>query len=150
MAAFCDRGGAKPVLSIDGNGSADMGGKALNMKALILFGHGARDERWAAPFHRLRDMTAAMRPDLAVELAFLEFMEPALPTLVLRLVSAGCTDVTLVPIFFGQGGHVLRDLPLMLEELRRDYSTVTFRVADAVGESEEVLKAIATYCLSKA
>jgi sirohydrochlorin cobaltochelatase len=119
------------------------------MKALILFGHGARDERWAAPFHRLRDMTAAMRPDLMVALAFLEFMEPALPALVLRLVSAGCTEMTLVPIFFGQGGHVLRDLPLMLEELRRDYPTVKFQVADAVGESEEVQKAISAYCLSK-
>jgi sirohydrochlorin cobaltochelatase len=26
-----------------------------------------------------------------------------------------------VPVFLGQGGHVLRDLPLMVEELRQQH-----------------------------
>ena len=45
----------------------------------------------------------------AVLLAFLELMEPDLPTAVGSLVSDGCSVVTVVPVFFGQGGHVRRD-----------------------------------------
>jgi sirohydrochlorin cobaltochelatase len=123
---------------------------ALSMKdsSLILFAHGARDARWAEPFRRLRDIIAAQVPDTHVELAFLEFMEPALPALVDRLVREGCTRITVVPVFFGQGGHVLRDLPAMMETLRKTYPMIALKVTEAVGESPDVLQAIARYCLS--
>ena len=38
-------------------------------RALILFAHGARAASWAAPFQRLRELTARQRPDVAVSLA---------------------------------------------------------------------------------
>ncbi len=88
-------------------------------RALILFAHGARDARWAAPFERLRDMLRGQLQEVRVELAFLELMTPRLPQLVDELVAQGCADITVVPVFFGQGGHVLRDLPPMAEEIRR-------------------------------
>src|SRR5690606_41397083 len=66
---------------------------------------------WARPFVQLRDLVAALRADVQVELAFLDMMQPALPDLAARLAAAGCGAVTIVPMFLGQGGHVLRDLP---------------------------------------
>jgi sirohydrochlorin cobaltochelatase len=54
-------------------------------RALILFAHGARAASWAAPFQRLRDLTAQQRPDLAVSLAFLELMTPSLLFLLLAI-----------------------------------------------------------------
>ena len=116
-------------------------------RLLVLFGHGARDPRWARPFERLRDLARAQRPDVAVELAFLEFMTPSLPDLVQDAVARGVSEVTLVPVFLGQGGHVLRDLPAMLDELRAAHPGLAIRTADAVGESPEVLAAIAQYCV---
>jgi len=116
--------------------------------ALILFAHGARDPRWAAPFQRLQTMTQLSLPDVAVELAFLEFMTPTLPDLVAKLVEQGCEQVTVSPIFLGQGGHVLRDLPILLDELRTRYPSLTIKLATAVGEEESVLQAIRDYCIS--
>ena len=116
--------------------------------ALILFAHGARDPRWAAPFQRLQTMTQLSLPDVAVELAFLEFMTPTLPDLVAMLVEQGCEQVTVSPIFLGQGGHVLRDLPILLDELRTRYPSLTIKLATAVGEEESVLQAIRDYCIS--
>ncbi|MES2758700.1 MAG: CbiX/SirB N-terminal domain-containing protein [Pseudomonadota bacterium] len=116
-------------------------------RALILFAHGARAASWAAPFERLRDLTAARLPDVPVSLAFLELMEPRLPAEVARLAAAGVDEVTVVPVFLGQGGHLLRDLPLLVDQLRIDHPGVAITVAGAVGEDAAVLAAMTDYCV---
>lgn len=116
-------------------------------RALILFAHGARDARWAAPFERLQDILQKQLPDVSVSLAFLELMTPRLPELAQDLEDKGYTELTIVPVFFGQGGHVLRDLPIIVDELRQKHAQMTIKVAGAVGEDESVLHAIAQYCL---
>ncbi len=120
----------------------------MTTTALILFAHGARDPRWAAPFERLQQIAQSQLPDVAVRLAFLELMNPRLPETVAELVGAGCTQVTVVPVFLGQGGHVLRDLPLIVEQLHADHPQLQVKVAEAVGENPQVLSAIAHYCIS--
>jgi sirohydrochlorin cobaltochelatase len=116
-------------------------------QALILFAHGARDPRWSAPFERLQQLTQAQLPSTTVQLAYLELMQPRLPETVAALVAEGCQQVTVVPVFFGQGGHVLRDLPLIVDELKASHPSLPIHVAQAVGESAEVLNAIAQYCV---
>jgi sirohydrochlorin cobaltochelatase len=120
-----------------------MGGRAL-----VLFAHGARAASWAAPFEQLRDMVAVRAPDVDVSLAFLELMSPRLPEQVAALVARGVNDVTVVPVFLGQGGHVLRDLPLILDEMRLAHPGVAIRAVGAVGEDPTVLRAMTDYCLS--
>lgn len=116
-------------------------------KALVLFAHGARDPRWAQPFQKLQQRAQAQLPDAEVVLAFLELMEPRLPAVVTELVGKGIEQVSVVPVFLGQGGHVLRDLPPMIDELRAAHPQLQLQVADAVGESPAVLDAIAGYCV---
>lgn len=115
-------------------------------RALVLFAHGARDPRWAAPFERLQAILQSRLPDVSVHLAFLELMAPRLPELAQDLEDRGYTELTVVPVFFGQGGHVLRDLPQLVEELRQRHADMTIKVAAAVGEDDSVLQAIADYC----
>lgn len=119
----------------------------MNSRALVLFAHGARDPKWAEPFERLQGIIQPQLPDVTVSLAFLELMTPRLPELVRQLEETGYTEVTVVPVFFGQGGHVLRDLPVLLEQLRRDHPEMTLKAAGAVGEDASVLNAIAKYCI---
>ena len=119
----------------------------MSRTALILFAHGARDPRWAAPFERLQQIAQAQLPDVTVRLAFLELMNPRLPETVAELVGAGCTEITVVPVFLGQGGHVLRDLPVIVEQLHADHPQLQIKVAQAVGENPAVLGAIASYCI---
>ena len=121
-------------------------------QALILFAHGARAASWAAPFERLRDLTQARMPDATVHLAFLELMSPRLPELVQLLLAdlpeGAVLDATVVPVFLGQGGHVLSDLPLLLDELRLAHPQLRLKVVEAVGENPSVLAAIADYCVA--
>ncbi|MEO0317802.1 MAG: hypothetical protein RL404_1500 [Pseudomonadota bacterium] len=117
-------------------------------KALVLFAHGARDPRWAQPFQKLQQRAQARLPDAEVVLAFLELMEPRLPAVVADLAGKGIQQVSVVPVFLGQGGHVLRDLPPMIDELRTAYPSTQISVSEAVGENAAVLDAIAAYCIS--
>ena len=119
----------------------------MHDKALILFAHGARAASWAVPFQRLQQLTQESLPAVKVELAFLELMQPQLPETVERLIADGCHDITITPIFLGQGGHVLRDLPLMVEALCMRFPQVHIKQVVAAGEDVGVLHAIRDYCL---
>ena len=86
-------------------------------------------------------------PGSAVRLCFLELMAPSLPDTLAELAAAGVADITVVPVFFGQGGHLRRDLPVLLDDCRRAHPGVGIRCAAAVGEVEGVLDAIVGYCV---
>ncbi len=116
------------------------------VRGIVLFAHGARDPRWAEPFERLRDRVAARAPDAPLSLAFLEFMQPDLAAAATALVDAGCGALTIVPVFLGQGGHLRRDLPALVDALRVALPAVDIRVAGPVGEDDAVLDAMARYC----
>ncbi|MEP6942957.1 MAG: CbiX/SirB N-terminal domain-containing protein [Betaproteobacteria bacterium] len=128
--------------------SAALYGGGVVSAGLILFAHGARDERWAEPFERLRDKVAAARPGAHVRLAFLEIMRPDLGAAVTELVSLGCNAVQIAPVFLGQGGHVRRDLPELVRAVGAQHRGVTLILTQAVGEDERVLDAIAAVCLA--
>jgi sirohydrochlorin cobaltochelatase len=116
-------------------------------RALVLFAHGARAASWAAPFERLRDGLRARLPGTPVTLAFLELMEPRLPEAVAALVADGAADVTVVPVFLGQGGHLLRDLPALAEQIRAAHPGLRLRLAGAIGEDAGVQAAMMDYCV---
>ncbi len=110
---------------------------------LILFAHGARDPRWATPFEAVAERVRRARPNARVRLAYLEFMTPTLPEAGAELAAAGCMRVDLLPLFLGAGGHVRRDLPLLLDALRAEHPSVRFTLHTAVGEVDSVIDAMA-------
>jgi sirohydrochlorin cobaltochelatase len=119
------------------------------MKAIILFGHGARDSRWREPFDRLADLWCQQHAGIPVELAFLEMMQPSLEEAVAALVLKGATQVTVVPVFFGQGGHLRNDFPVLLDACREKFPNITLSATPAVGEDLPVLQAIVDFGMSK-
>ncbi|MFJ5382398.1 sirohydrochlorin chelatase, partial [Cupriavidus sp. CER94] len=112
---------------------------AASKPAIVLFGHGARDARWREPFDRLQGKLVALLPGCAVRLAFLELMAPSLAEAIDELAGTGVNAITVVPVFFGQGGHLRRDFPVLIEECRAKYPGVTIQAATAVGEVDGVL-----------
>lgn len=113
--------------------------------AVVLFGHGARNPEWARPMQRIRAHMLAEADAPAVELAFLEFMQPDLPAAVAALVAGGAARIAIVPVFLAQGGHLQRDLPLMLDEIRQRHPGCVITLARAAGEAEAVIAAMAGY-----
>ncbi|MBU3540840.1 sirohydrochlorin chelatase [Polynucleobacter sp. UB-Tiil-W10] len=112
------------------------------MKAIILFGHGARDIRWREPFDRLASLWREQHAGVAVELAFLEMMQPSLEEAVTSLSGLGATHITVVPVFFGQGGHLRNDFPVLLSACQEKFPQITLSTTPAVGEDLAVLQAI--------
>lgn len=122
-------------------------------QGVILFGHGARDARWAEPFQRLasvvRGQRAAAGDPGPVGLAYLELMEPDLAGAIALQAESGCAVITVIPVFFGQGAHLRDDLPLLLDACRAAHPELEIRCTEAVGEVPTVLEAIAHFCLAQ-
>lgn len=124
---------------------------------LLLFAHGARDPNWARPFQAVAERCRQARgePALAgarsrVALGFLEFMAPDLVTAGQQLVAAGCRQVVVVPLFLGAGGHVRKDIPGLLDQLRNAHPEVAFHLQPAIGEVPAVIDAMAGAALAGA
>lgn len=114
----------------------------MNTKAIVLFGHGARDVRWREPFDRLASLWKVRNPNTPVELAFLELMQPSLEEAIASLIGVGATEVVVVPVFFGQGGHLRNDFPVLLAACQEKFPDVSLSATPAVGEDDAVLQAI--------
>lgn len=112
-------------------------------KAIVLFGHGARDPQWAEPMQRLQSMLIAQVPDVQVELAFLELMEPSLPDVVDCMAMGGVSHIHVVPIFFGRGGHLKNDFPVIMAEMKQKHPGLNIEATSAVGQWDAVWLAIA-------
>jgi sirohydrochlorin cobaltochelatase len=113
------------------------------MRGIILFAHGARDPRWAEPFERTAALLRSLRPDRQVCTAYLEFLNPDLDTAGRALAKSGCSVVDVLPMFLGAGGHVRKDLPKKLDALRAAFPDVRWELHRAIGESAELLSAMA-------
>jgi sirohydrochlorin cobaltochelatase len=117
--------------------------------AIVLFAHGARDIRWKEPFIKLQDIIQSNNPKQRVELAFLELMTPDMPTVINQLVIDGYTEAVVIPVFFGQGGHIRNDFPAILKECQAKHPQLKLSSKPAVGEDLGVLEAIAKYCTNQ-
>ena len=115
---------------------------------LILFAHGARDPRWAAPFEAVAARVRAAQPSVALRLAYLELMSPSLPEAAASLLAEDCTAITIVPLFLGAGGHVRKDLPLIVDGLRAAHPAVHWHLQPPVGELPSVIDALAAAALA--
>jgi sirohydrochlorin cobaltochelatase len=121
----------------------------MTTSGLLLFAHGARDPQWARPFHAVLAQACAARPDLHIALAYLEFMAPDLHTAGAELAQQGCRTITIVPLFLGAGGHVRKDLPVLMADLQAKHPKVDWQLSPAIGELDSVVHAIALAALTQ-
>ncbi len=118
--------------------------------AVILFAHGARDPRWAEPFLRVVAAVRASAPDLAVELAYLEHLEPRLLEAARALAAKGARTIRVVPLFFGRGGHLRVEVPRLVAEAEAALTGVKVELGLAAGDDPAVIEALAAYCVRAA
>ena len=117
---------------------------------IILLAHGARDPRWAEPFERIAEKVRAAAPDLAIELAFLEFMTPDLATAARRLAGSGAAVIRVIPLFFGRGGHLRIEVPRLVAEIAATMPGVRLDLLAAAGDDDAIVEALVAFCLAAA
>ena len=115
----------------------------IHRSALVLFAHGARDPEWAEPFRAIAVRVAASRKDLSVKLAFLELQTPSLTDAITELATAGHTTIHVAPLFMAQGGHLKKDVPILLDDIRRQHPALTIELLPAIGDVPRLRDAIA-------
>jgi sirohydrochlorin cobaltochelatase len=113
------------------------------MKALILFAHGSRDPAWAKPIHAVRDLIQCQNPSSHVCAAFLEFMTPNLAGTLQDLSEQGIRQVVILPMFIAAGGHLLNDLPRLVDEICSKLPDMRVTIASPVGALPSVQDAMA-------
>ena len=111
-------------------------------EGLVLFAHGSSDPQWAQPFERIALSLQKKLPAVAVALAFLEH-GTSLEEAVAALAAKGAGSIRVVPVFFGQGGHLKEDLPKLMLEVRRAYPRLDLLQELPIGENPNVIEAIA-------
>ncbi len=119
-------------------------------RGLILFAHGSRDPQWRAPMEAVAARAAGLDPQARVACAYLELMEPDLPTCAAGMAAQGLNDITIVPMFLGVGRHAREDLPELVHALRQQHPQIRFDLRPAVGEDERVVDMLARIALSPA
>lgn len=114
-------------------------------RGIVLFGHGSRDPLWRGPMDavaaRLREQGAL------VECAFLELQQPDLAESGRGLVTAGATELVVLPMFLGTGKHAREDLPGLVQALREAHPATAITVLPSVGEDARVLDLLARMAL---
>jgi len=79
--------------------------------ALLGIGHGSRDPRHAASLRRLATAVGYARPDVRVEVGFLDLCGPDVTTALGTLAASGARSVVVLPLFLAHGYHVRHDVP---------------------------------------
>ena len=83
----------------------------MTAPALIALAHGSRDPRSKATIEALVAETRQMRPDLRIEVAFLDHVRPSFETAVNKLVRARFEEIVVVPLLLSEAFHAKVDVP---------------------------------------
>lgn len=102
-------------------------------RGLILFAHGSRDPAWASTLQALAGEISAIAPNVLVRCAFLELLQPDLPSVVDDLANR-VSEVDICPIFWSGGGHVQRDLPRLLAQAQARHPLLALRLRPVLSE----------------
>ena len=117
------------------------------LQAVILFGHGSRDPRWAQTLQAVAERVQSIHPELMVRCAFLEFMQPGLPETLRALHEEGLSCIRIAPVFLAAGGHVLRDLPELVAPIQAECPGLQVEIVAALGADPGVIEAMARAAL---
>ena len=114
-------------------------------RAVLLFAHGSRDPNWAAPFQRLKKILQDRLPGQRIELSFLELMHPTFDEAADMIATSHHCVVSVVPLFLAPGGHIRGDLPALISAARTRHPGLDFRLLPSLGDSAEIIEAIAVW-----
>jgi sirohydrochlorin cobaltochelatase len=117
--------------------------------AIVLFAHGSRDPKWAEPFKAIQSLIRAQMPELPVELAFLELMQPGIQECLTSLANQGVKRVSVVPVFLAAGRHLREDLPALIAPIRSQFPELKINVSAPIGDLPEFQAAIAKLALAQ-
>lgn len=115
---------------------------------LVLLAHGSEDARWQEPFERLQQALSSRADELGgVALAYLQFCPPTLAEALQSCEEQGARKVLVLPVLMSGRGHLMRDVPPVVEAACSAVPGVDVVLSGALGEQREVLEGMVQACL---
>ena len=109
------------------------------MKSVLFVSHGSPAEQAGQEIEAIASKLRRCVDASFLETAFLEVNEPDIPTGIRRCVEKGATEVIVVLNFLNNGKHAGKQIPAMVEEARRQYPHVSFRITPCVGTHDKMI-----------
>ena len=114
------------------------------MESLLVVAHGSR--RQASNEEVISNVTLfkncyAKEVDIVLT-AFLELAEPTIPDSIDCLVRLGSRKITVLPYFLAAGTHVVKDVPAIINEMKRKYPHVEFVITPHIGSADVIIAAL--------
>ena len=107
--------------------------------ALVMLAPGSNDPAVTSVTHRLRHDLQTLRPEIGVQIAFLDHCSPTVSQVVSQLVGRGYQEIVLVPLRLSQATSDDPALTGLLHRVQAAYPTTTFALAQPVGPAARVL-----------
>lgn len=114
------------------------------MRVLVVAAHGSR---LPSSNDEIRKLAAELAPAVSdryqrVDAAFLELAEPSIGAAIDGAVSAGATEVVVLPYFLAAGRHVADDIPAIVSGRQTMHPSVRIEVAQYLGARPEMLEVL--------
>jgi sirohydrochlorin ferrochelatase len=108
--------------------------------AVLIAGHGSRDPEGIAEFLDLARHFRKHRPEIPVEIAFLEFARPTIQEGIDRLVNEGAETIVVLPGVLMAAGHAKNDMASEVRQARERYPHITVHMGRALDVDPRLLQ----------
>ncbi|MFE5094014.1 sirohydrochlorin chelatase [Streptomyces sp. NPDC056638] len=113
-----------------------------NRPALLIAGHGTRDEGGAAAFRDFVTELGERHPELSVAGGFIELSPPPLGDAVTELVERGVQRFAAVPLMLVSAGHAKGDIPAALAREKERHPGISYTYGRPLGPHPALLKVL--------
>ncbi|TXJ72682.1 sirohydrochlorin chelatase [Streptomyces lavendulae] len=110
--------------------------------ALLIAGHGTRDDAGAEAFRAFVRELGLRRPDLPVAGGFIELSPPPLGDAVAELVERGVRRFAAVPLMLVSAGHAKGDIPAALAREKKRHPGISYTYGRPLGPHPALLNVL--------
>lgn len=108
------------------------------MNAIVLIAHGSKRNSSNDEFISMVEKIEKSSNYDFTRAAFLELANPSIQEVVNELTLKQVKKIYFYPFFLNSGKHVLVDLPNIVDELKKEYKNVDFKLLEHFGKSEKI------------
>ena len=111
----------------------------MSCTSLILFAHGSKDPKWCRSFETFVVGTCH---GMSLQLAYMDLNQPSLFSVTEDLSKQGIKNIKILPLFMSGGGHVDKDIPEQVKELKMKFPEINFEILPPIGEHPRVISSM--------
>ncbi len=112
------------------------------MKSVVLIAHGSRVEATKKIVEKYAEELSEILGQ-TVNIAYMEFNEPSLETILENLIVNGSKDILILPLFLFEGNHILKDIPETVEKIVDGRYDISVKILPSIGFDKRVAQVLA-------